>query len=143
MLYEFIELHRDAIVARTKDRVPGRSWPSVSAQEIEHGVPLFLSQLCETLRLESTPAPFASNAIGSTATRHGAELVAAGFQVAQVVHDYGDICQAITEIAVERRAPISVEEFHTLNRCLDTAGAGAGWRRPYPQPSRNRLHLRH
>jgi signal transduction histidine kinase len=45
--------------------------------------------------------------------------------VSQVVHDYGDICQTITSIAVEQGAPISVEEFHTLNRCLDTAIAEA------------------
>jgi hypothetical protein len=45
--------------------------------------------------------------------------------VSQVVHDYGDICQTITAIAVEQGAPISVEEFHTLNRCLDTAIAEA------------------
>ena len=125
MLYEFIDLHRNAIVARTRDRVRARPWPSVSVQEIEYGVPLFLTQLSETLRLEMTATPFSSNAIGSTATRHGAELVAAGFQVAQVVHDYGDICQAITEVAVEQQAPITVEEFHTLNRCLDTAIAEA------------------
>jgi signal transduction histidine kinase len=42
-----------------------------------------------------------------------------------VVHDYGDICQTVTALAVEQRAPISVEEFHTLNRCLDTAIAEA------------------
>jgi len=48
-----------------------------------------------------------------------------GFTVSQVVHDYGDICQTITAIAVEQRAPISVEEFQTLNRCLDTAIAEA------------------
>jgi signal transduction histidine kinase len=45
--------------------------------------------------------------------------------VSQVVHDYGDICQTITSIAVEQKAPISVEEFQTLNRCLDTAIAEA------------------
>jgi signal transduction histidine kinase len=45
--------------------------------------------------------------------------------VSQVVHDYGDICQTITALAVEQRAPIAVEEFHTLNRCLDTAIAEA------------------
>ena len=45
--------------------------------------------------------------------------------MSQVVHDYGDICRTITALAVERRAPISVEEFHTLNRCLDTAIAEA------------------
>lgn len=125
MLYEFITLHRDDIVARTRDRVRGRPWPSISSREIEHGVPLFLTQLSETLRLEATATPFSSDAIGSTAARHGAELLAAGYSVSQVVHDYGDICQAITEIALEQHAPITVEEFHTLNRCLDTAIAEA------------------
>ena len=86
---------------------------------------LFLTQLSETLRLEATATPFSSDAIGSTATRHGAEMLAAGFSVSQVVHDYGDICQAITEMALEQHAPITVEEFHTLNRCLDTAIAEA------------------
>jgi signal transduction histidine kinase len=125
MLHEFIDLHRGDIVARTRDRVRSRPWPSVSNHEIEHGVPLFLTQLSETLRLEGTATPFSSDAIGSTATRHGAELLAAGFTVSQVVHDYGDICQAITEIAFEQHAPITIEEFHTLNRCLDTAIAEA------------------
>jgi signal transduction histidine kinase len=125
MLFEFIALNREDIVTRTRNRVRGRAWPSVSDQEIEHGVPLFLTQLADTLRLEMTAEPFSSDAVGVTATRHGAELLAAGFNVAQVVHDYGDICQAITEIAIEQHAPITVEEFHTLNRCLDTAIAEA------------------
>src|SRR5688572_27129903 len=125
MLYEFIATNREDIISRTRERVRSRPWPSVSSREIEYGVPLFLTQLAETLRLEGTAAPFASDAIGSTAARHGAELLATGFDVRQVVHDYGDICQAITEIAVERKAPIRVEEFHTLNRCLDTAIAEA------------------
>jgi signal transduction histidine kinase len=38
-----------------------------------------------------------------------------------VVHDYGDVCQAITELADETGAEITVDEFHTLNRCLDNA----------------------
>jgi signal transduction histidine kinase len=37
----------------------------------------------------------------------------------------GDICQAITEIAIEENAPITTDEFKTLNRCLDTAAAEA------------------
>lgn len=125
MLEDFIAAHANAIVERTRQRLQGRVYPSLSPKELEYGVPLFLSQLVETLRLESTPAPFAADAIGSAATRHGAELFEAGFNVSQVVHDYGDICQAITEIAIERHAAITVEEFHTLNRCLDTAIAEA------------------
>jgi C4-dicarboxylate-specific signal transduction histidine kinase len=34
---------------------------------------------------------------------------------------YGELCQAITDLAVERDAPFSVEEFCTLNRCLSNA----------------------
>ena len=42
-----------------------------------------------------------------------------------MVHDYGDLCQAITELAHERDTPFQVEEFRTLNRCLDNAIADA------------------
>jgi len=121
MLYEFIAGNRDLIISRTRELVARRSWPSVSTHELEHGVPLFLTQLSETLRLEATATPFPKGAIGSTAARHGEELSAAGFNVSQVVQDYGDICQAITQLAVEQNAPITVEEFQTLNRSLDTA----------------------
>jgi C4-dicarboxylate-specific signal transduction histidine kinase len=34
---------------------------------------------------------------------------------------YGELCQAITDLAVERDAPFSIEEFCTLNRCLNNA----------------------
>jgi signal transduction histidine kinase len=125
MLHEFITLHRGDIVARTRERVLGRPWPSVSDREIEHGVPLFLTQLSETLKSEATADHLPSDPIGSSAVRHGAELLGAGFTLAQVVHDYGDICQAITEIALEQHVPITVQEFRMLNRCLDTAIAEA------------------
>jgi signal transduction histidine kinase len=42
-----------------------------------------------------------------------------------VVHDYGDACQTITELAIERKAPIKTEEFRALNKCLDNAIAEA------------------
>jgi signal transduction histidine kinase len=63
--------------------------------------------------------------IGLSATAHGRQLLELGYTVDQVVHDYGDLCQAITDLAVERNAPFSVEEFRTLNRCLDNAIADA------------------
>jgi signal transduction histidine kinase len=59
------------------------------------------------------------------AVRHGHDLLDDGFSVGQVVHDYGDICQAVTELAAETKSPITIEEFHTLNRCLDNATAEA------------------
>ena len=125
MLHEFITTYRQAIITRTREKLTDRPWPLVSTSELEHGVPLFLTQLSETLRWETTPTPFAQEAIGAAAVKHGRELRALGFNISQVVHDYGDICQAVTEVAVEQHVPITTEEFHILNRCLDTAIAGA------------------
>ena len=45
--------------------------------------------------------------------------------MSEVVHDYGDVCQSITELAVEVNAPISTDDFRMLNRCLDDAIAVA------------------
>jgi signal transduction histidine kinase len=125
MLYEFITTYRDAIIARTREKVSARPWPSASANELETGVPLFLTQLSDTLQAETAATLHSADAMANAATRHGGELLALGFNVSQVVHDYGDICQAVTEIALERHTPITTEEFHTLNRCLDTAIAEA------------------
>jgi hypothetical protein len=125
MLQRFLSAHRDEILARTKAKVSSRPWPSSSTQGLENGIPLFLTQLSETLRLEAGSVPFPDASIGSTASKHGGELLAMGYTVSQVVHDYGDVCQAITELAVEKAAGITPGEFHTLNRCLDTAIAEA------------------
>lgn len=125
MLREFITTHRDAIIARTRDKLNRRTGPSAAANELEHGVPLFLTQLSQTLPYEQTATPFSATDIAAGATRHARDLLARGFTVAQIVHDYGDICQAISELAVAEHAAITAEELHTLNRCLDTAIAEA------------------
>ena len=125
MLYEFVTTYREAIIDRARAKLTARPWPSASAQELENGVPLFLTQLSEILESESTGTPHSERSIGSAATRHGRQLLALGFTVSQVVHDYGDICQAVTELAMEQNAPITTDEFKTLNRCLDTATAEA------------------
>jgi hypothetical protein len=95
--------------------------PPPTHAEIDHGVPVFLDQLTAALRLGQTTSP----EISRSAVQHGHDLLLQGFTVSQVVHDYGDICQATTELAVELNAPISTEDFGTLNRCLDDAIAGA------------------
>jgi signal transduction histidine kinase len=101
--------------------VATRSIPPPTDAEIDHGVPVFLEQLRDALRLGEITSP----EIGRTAIKHGHELLRQGFTVSQVVHDYGDVCQAITELAVELNAPISTGDFRTLHRCLDDAIAGA------------------
>ncbi len=125
MLHEFVTTYRDAIITKAREKLTARPWPAATPVELENGVPLFLNQLSDTLRREGTGSPYSPTAIGATATLHGRDLLALGFTVSQVVHDYGDICQAVTELAMEQNAPITTEEFHSLNRCLDTAIAEA------------------
>jgi signal transduction histidine kinase len=121
MLCEFVTGNRDEIIRRCRTKVTARSMPPATRAEVEFGVPRFLDELVEALRPHHVP----SAEIGTSATRHGRDLQSQGFTVSQVVHDYGDVCQSITELALERRVPIGVEDFRTLNRCLDDAIASA------------------
>lgn len=121
MLHDFIAVHREEIVRRCRAKVAQRSVPPPTRAEIDHGVPLFLNHLADALRLGHGSGA----AIGRSAVLHGHDLRQQGLTVSQVVHDYGDVCQSITELAAETNAPISADDFHTLNACLDDAIAFA------------------
>jgi signal transduction histidine kinase len=126
MLSEFLITHRETIVTNSRAKVAARAAPRATPIELETGVPLFLNQLIATLRIEeSTSEKSSDHQIGQSAAKHGKALHKIGFTVAQVVHDYGDVCQAITELAIELDAQITAAEFRTLNRCLDEAMAEA------------------
>jgi|ERR1043166_3344300 signal transduction histidine kinase len=126
MLEDFVVDHREEIIARCRTKVAARTLPPPSAAEADYGVPLFLSELVDALQRGLSPSSERSvSAIGTSATLHGNQMRRQGFTVSQVVHDYGDICQSITELAVETQAPISTDDFRVLNRCLDDAIAGA------------------
>lgn len=121
-MQNFLATHRDEIIARTRAKVAQRDAPRPTAIEIDEGIPLFLDQLIATLR---SPSPSDDAEISRIATQHGSNLLQRGVTVGQVVHDYGGLCQAITELAVDLKAPITTADFHTLNRCLDDAIAEA------------------
>ena len=120
MLSDFIKENRAEILDQARQRVARRSAPKPTDLELEKGIPLFLDQLAESLS-----APTSDLAFGPAATKHGGDLLRMGFTIAQVVHDYGDICQSVTELALERSAPISTDDFRLLNKHLDDAIAGA------------------
>jgi signal transduction histidine kinase len=130
MLADFLATNHDELVARCKAKVEKRSVPRPGTADPAFGIPLLLGQLVTELRVEQSALPDAQPGalapnIGSTAGKHGNELLRKGFTVDEVVHDYGDLCQAVTELAHERGAEITVDEFHTFNRCLDNAIADA------------------
>jgi hypothetical protein len=120
MLHEFVSKHREEIIKKCREKVATRSTPPPTPAEIDHGVPMFLDELVDELRKGLSDAR-----IATTAKQHGRDLQRQGFSVSQVVHDYGDICQSITELALDKNSPISTDEFRMLNRCLDDAIANA------------------
>ena len=140
MLHEFLTANRDELIDLCREQVIRRSAPAADRSELEHGIPLFLDQLTLTLHLDERSnhaesvrvsgtanggPPSSASDIGVTAARHGNELLNKGFTIDQVVHDYGDLCQAIMALSSEKKASITVEEFRTFNRCLDNAIADA------------------
>jgi signal transduction histidine kinase len=124
VLDEFLTANRQAIIAGAQARVASRPGPVLQGK-LTHGVPVFLDQLGEALRQAKLSDLVNHDQIGKTAGRHGRDLLRMGLTIAQVVHDYGDVCQTITELAVAQNVPIPGHEFRTLNLCLDDAIAEA------------------
>jgi signal transduction histidine kinase len=138
VLHEFLTTNKADLIERCRLKVAKRLAPKVAGEGLAHGIPRFLDQLIKTLEVEQTSEPMRSrrvsgpagggavvSEIAATAALHGRELSEQGFTVDQVVHDYGDLCQAITDLAFERDMPIEIDEFRTLNRCLDNGIADA------------------
>lgn len=134
MMHEFLANNRAELAQRCRQKVGERPGRDATEAQLQNGIPMFLEQLIRTLQIESTQHAEQSERVSGpadgcpglsevsvTAGQHGKDLLALGLSVDQVVHDYGDLCQAITDLAVERDAPFAVDEFRTLNRCLDNA----------------------
>lgn len=136
---QFLTANRIELIARCHAKMAQRELSAVPREELHYGVALFLDQLIKTLKVERTAEPTRSrkvsgqpgggqpalSEIGESAALHGKELLLQGFTIEEVVHDYGDLCQAISDLAFERGEVIETDEFRTLNRCLDNAIASA------------------
>ena len=140
MLNQFLEANRAELIERCRAKVELRPAPPSAGPGLAHGIPVFLDQMVERLRFDRGPEPVAAGPPAQTANSspkdpprtmtasarmHGDEMMRRGYTIDQVVHDYGDLCQAITELAAETGARISAGEFQFLNRCLDDAIADA------------------
>ncbi len=133
----FLADNRKELIERCTARVAERPAHGATAQQLQNGVPMFLDLILNILdvreteeatgnRETSTGAEVAgSSPLSKSAARHGRMLFELGYSMNQVVHEYGDLCQAIMDLAYERGVPFSVDDFRTLNNCLDEAIADA------------------
>lgn len=142
MLYQFLHDNQEEILDLTQKKTLELAGNRPSSTQMELGLPIFFEQLLDVLLMErqeyhadkldrDTLALIESVGRSSeaeltkTAEEHGIELLRLGYTLSHVVHAYGAICQAITELASVKNTKISSNEFHDLNRCLDIAIAGA------------------
>jgi signal transduction histidine kinase len=154
MLSKFLMANQKEVLAMTERKSLELAGARPSSNQLREGLPIFYSQLMTVLLMQSRldgpkgskrnrgdmeKAAGESNesamavasgypgevALAKTAGIHGTELERLGYTLSHVVHAYGAMCQAITELATEQNFPITASEFHDLNRCLDVAIAGA------------------
>ena len=138
MLHEFLTSNREKLIAHCHTLAATRTPRRLLANDVKHGVPIFLDQLIDTLRDEQDALKDGAAQVDSgltekqqptelskTATKHGRELLERGYSIDQVVHAYGDVCQAVTELASDNDTKIAADEFKTFNGCLDNAIAAA------------------
>jgi signal transduction histidine kinase len=152
VLHEFLKENESEILAVCESKSVELGGMRPSSDDMKLGLPVFFKQLTNVL--EHTPTepeesaidrPAMAHAAGAsdepalaraagrpfeaevarTAGIHGSELQKRGYTLSHVVHTYGSLCQAITEVAIEKDEPITPLEFRKLNRCLDVAIAGA------------------
>ena len=133
MLQEFLTSHRAELISRCKTKAAKRFAGSRAPAARDYGVPLLLEQISNALSLPAldsskTYEPAATptfSELGLAAAAHGTEMMQRGYSIDQVVHEYGDVCQSVTELSEELKFRIETAEFRTLNRCLDSAIADA------------------
>jgi len=144
-LVEFLKTNEKAVLARIEEKSSALAGARPASEVPKSGLPVFFKQLLHVLERTPTDAinldvdeagmvraaiaaatghPFDIE-VAKAAGAYGRELQDLGYTLSHVVHAYGAICQAITEIAIEKKSAITTEEFRALNRCLDTAIAGA------------------
>jgi signal transduction histidine kinase len=151
-LVEFLKKNEKEILASIEEMSSALAGVRPASEPPKRGLPIFFKQLIHVL--EHAPAEpaqpevdkdgmvRAANAsdepaiavaagrpydveVAMSAGAYGKELQLLGYTLSHVVHAYGAICQSITQVAIAKKAIISNEEFRELNRCLDTAIAGA------------------
>ena len=123
MLHQLLTQNRDEIVQRCAQRYQER-YPERPRDELLDTIPSFVDDLIRAERreaglLDDEPDP------DPEARSHGEQRFRHGFPIAEVIRDYGAVCDIIGELAIEQRVTFDAPSYKLLNACLDNAMAHA------------------
>jgi signal transduction histidine kinase len=121
-LHELLSAHRAEILARTREEIAkttakGLADPIDSLSE-------FFDELVAALRADTGMSRESGASPPKSASDHGRQRLRLGFSITDLVHDYGALCNSITEFAKENGI-ITAREYQLLNSVLDEGIAAA------------------
>lgn len=124
VLLEFLTANREEILARARKLVGARNATEPVERARMDGLPLFLNELGDALLLARADGTITQDSSSNSASACPT-VVKGRITVRDAIRDYQDLCTAVTELTMERDAPISVQEFVALDLYLDHAIAHA------------------
>jgi signal transduction histidine kinase len=89
--------------------------------ELVDRIPIFIDELILALHPDALPLP----SLGETAVEHGAQRFGLGFNVAEVIREYGILHRAILDLATASAVTIQLGEHHLISRWLNAGIASA------------------
>ena len=122
MLHDFLTQERATILLVAKQKAIETQGTRMTSEAVEAGWGIFYDEMIDLLKRDQ-PFEFHAEKGHHTieAEKQGKEYLRLGYTVSEVVHSYGILCQAITDLATKLGFEITSREFRQLNLSLDTA----------------------
>jgi signal transduction histidine kinase len=125
MLAELIQERRAEILGTCEEKLRA-NMPERPRDELMHLIPAFLEELRLALladkgKSDGSPLPGRSE----SAAKHGELRFARQYAPWDIAHDYGIVCDSLTEVAARFGRDLDVREVQILNRCVDSGIAEA------------------
>jgi len=121
-LHELLATRREALLESWAARVKSALMADVSHVELMDRMPRFLGELVCALAPEVAPLPDAGS---PSALEHGVQRLRLGFDIGEVVREYGLLHVTILDLAEQARVQITEAEAKVLATCLNTGTADA------------------
>lgn len=117
-----LRARRDEVISRwlAATRRENTAAPLQATELVDH-IPVFVDELVVALYPEALPLP----SLGETAVEHGAQRFGLGFNVREVIREYGILHRTILDLAEEARIAVKLEEHQLISRWLNTGIANA------------------
>lgn len=115
-LHELVSQKRQELLDRWAAAAQESASTPMSTVELVDRMPLFLGELIAALHPDVAPIPDGGS---SNAEEHGVQRLRLGFDIGEVVHEYGLLHEAVLDLAVEAKLSITEAEAKSLASCIN------------------------